>query len=266
MDSISPLRYPGGKSWLVPYLARQVANLERRPRVFVEPFAGGASVGLSLLAEDLVKTLHLTEIDPTIAAFWQATIFDSEKLARLIVTFEFTRKSVERLLDTRPRTTLNKAFRALVHNRATRGGLMHARAGLLRDGERGNGIASRWYPATLAARVRSIGLLRERITLSHGDALETIAKFGHRKTSAFFVDPPYLGRKGAGSRLYTFSEVEHSSVLKACSMVHGPIWISYEDDPLVAKAAKMLGYNVRKIHMRSTHHRAHAELLLTPVR
>lgn len=35
---ISPLRYPGGKSWLAPYIAAMLSGTVTR---FVEPFAGG---------------------------------------------------------------------------------------------------------------------------------------------------------------------------------------------------------------------------------
>jgi DNA adenine methylase len=45
---LSPLRYPGGKRWLVPYIAACLIENGLRPTLFVEPYAGGASVSLEL--------------------------------------------------------------------------------------------------------------------------------------------------------------------------------------------------------------------------
>ena len=51
---LSPFRYPGGKTWLVPEIRRWMARLDR-PSVFVEPFAGGAIASLTVAAEHLAK-------------------------------------------------------------------------------------------------------------------------------------------------------------------------------------------------------------------
>ena len=37
----SPFRYPGGKTWLVPYIRQWLSSLPARPHEFIEPFAGG---------------------------------------------------------------------------------------------------------------------------------------------------------------------------------------------------------------------------------
>ncbi len=51
-SDISPLRYPGGKRKLAPFIADLIAKSNVRPELFVEPFAGGASVSVSLLEAD----------------------------------------------------------------------------------------------------------------------------------------------------------------------------------------------------------------------
>jgi hypothetical protein len=43
---LSPLRYPGGKRQLAGYIAATIRLNGLRPKLFVEPFAGGASVAL----------------------------------------------------------------------------------------------------------------------------------------------------------------------------------------------------------------------------
>ncbi|MDP8791430.1 DNA adenine methylase, partial [Serratia marcescens] len=39
---LSPFRYPGGKTWLVPEVRKWLMASKVTPSVFVEPFAGGA--------------------------------------------------------------------------------------------------------------------------------------------------------------------------------------------------------------------------------
>ena len=58
---VSPLRYPGGKS----KLTQRILNSCRPGHMenFIEPFAGGASVGLALLLAGKVKNLYLNDMD-----------------------------------------------------------------------------------------------------------------------------------------------------------------------------------------------------------
>ena len=49
---ISPFRYPGGKTWLVPVAREWLASLGR-PAHLLEPFAGGGVIGLTAAAEHL---------------------------------------------------------------------------------------------------------------------------------------------------------------------------------------------------------------------
>src|SRR5713226_20657 len=85
VPQLSPFRYPGGKTWLVPYirhwlspLLRQQNNLTPiRPAEFIEPFAGGGIISLTVAAENLANRITMVEIDEDVAAVWQ-TIFHEE--------------------------------------------------------------------------------------------------------------------------------------------------------------------------------------------
>jgi DNA adenine methylase len=50
----SPLRYPGGKSKLVPFIKLLITKAHREGSTYIEPFAGGAGVALALLLENVV--------------------------------------------------------------------------------------------------------------------------------------------------------------------------------------------------------------------
>ena len=58
---LSPLRYPGGKSKLIEYIYSKLNP--NNTDTFVEPFAGGASVGLSLLELGVIDNLVLNDLD-----------------------------------------------------------------------------------------------------------------------------------------------------------------------------------------------------------
>ena len=86
---LSPFRYPGGKTWLVPEVRKWLMASKVTPSVFVEPFAGGAMAGLSTAAERLADHVFLGELDDDVAAVWQ-TIFhgkpaDVEWLCKKII-------------------------------------------------------------------------------------------------------------------------------------------------------------------------------------
>ncbi len=72
---LSPLRYPGGKGRLAKYVGALLESQFPRPSRYVEPFAGGAGVGLRLLVDEYVDEIVINDLNPGIAAFWRA-VFD----------------------------------------------------------------------------------------------------------------------------------------------------------------------------------------------
>src|SRR5882672_1599031 len=85
----SPFRYPGGKTWLVPYIRDWLRSKKKRPARLIEPFAGGGIVGLTAGFEGLAEHIVMVESDPNIAAVWN-TIFGGQAkwLADQILNFE----------------------------------------------------------------------------------------------------------------------------------------------------------------------------------
>ena len=58
---LSPLRYPGGKSKLIDFIYERLRK--NRMDTFAEVFAGGASLGLSLLDAGKINKLVLNDLD-----------------------------------------------------------------------------------------------------------------------------------------------------------------------------------------------------------
>ena len=64
----SPLRYPGGKTWLIPHVRVWLERIEPAPGLLVEPFAGGGIVSLTAVMERLAERCLMAELDRDVAA------------------------------------------------------------------------------------------------------------------------------------------------------------------------------------------------------
>lgn len=262
----SPFRYPGGKTWLVPRLRLWLYSLHYKPAVFLESFAGGASIGLTVAFENLADEVVLVEKDHQVAAVWK-TIIDIEDgatwLAERILGFDLTSASLSEVLSANPVDVKAQAFRIIVQNRTSHGGILAPGAGAIKNGENGKGIRSRWYPETLAKRIIAIGKIRERITFIEGDGFEAMHKYARRTSCALFVDPPYTAStKKAGSRLYTHHQVDHDELFRLVSKFKGDALMTYDDAEEVRSLAVKHRLETRLVAMNNTHHAVLNELLI----
>jgi DNA adenine methylase len=258
----SPFRYPGGKTWLVPLVRRWLSSRPRRADRFVEPFAGGGIIGLTVAFEGLADSVQLAELDEDVAAVWE-TILDARggasRLAERLRSFDLTPDSARAVLAGEPRTHLDRAFATILRNRVQHGGIMAPGASLMNAGENGRGIGSRWYPETLAKRVEAIAALRERIAFERADAFACIERHADDPHAALFVDPPYTV---AGRRLYRHSEVDHPRLFELMARVRGEFIMTYDDAPDVRAWAADTGFDIAEAPMKSRQHRPKVELII----
>jgi len=86
----SPFRYPGGKTWLVPRVRRWLASLPQTPARLIEPFAGGAIIGLTAAAEKLAEHVILVELDEDVFDLDHARLFEiAQGLAgEVLITYD----------------------------------------------------------------------------------------------------------------------------------------------------------------------------------
>ena len=256
----SPFRYPGGKTWLVPFVRDWMDSLPNKPSVLCEPFCGGASVGLSMLFDGLVEHLVLVELDEDVSAVWQAMLNgDADGLVAKIGEFEVTQDSVRAILATPPKTTLERAFATIVRNRVQRGGILAPGASLMKRGEAGRGLKSRWYAQTLQKRIRNIASLRGRITFILGDGLRYLRDNAGRSDIAFLIDPPYTV---AGRRLYLHSMIDHEQLFENVSKLRGEFLMTYDDAMPVELLAERHSFDFVRLPMKNTHHRIMYELVI----
>jgi len=261
----SVFRYPGGKTWFVPYARRWLATQPAKPDLLIEPFAGGGIIGLTAIFENLVERLLLVELDERVASVWQTLLGPyAQWLAEKIVTFELNAGSVERELTSPKQFVHERAFQTILTNRVNRGGILAAGAGRIKDGENGKGLRSRWYPETLARRILDIAALKGRITFVHGDGMDVLRLCREQSRVVFFMDPPYTaGGKNAGRRLYTHHEVDHAALFDIANQLSGDFIFTYDESEEVRGLAQAHGFEINNIVMKNTHHRAQRELVIS---
>jgi DNA adenine methylase len=260
----SPFRYPGGKTWFVPTFRNWIAQISPKPKILVEPFAGGGIISLTALFENLVERVVMVELDDEIAAVWELIVNgDSKWLADRILNFQLTKEAVTQEIKKSSKTQREKAFQTILKNRTLHGGILAEGSGFIKYGENGKGIRSRWYPATLAKRLINLNHVAHRIDFRCGDGIKVIQEFASRSDVAFFIDPPYTaGEKKAGKRLYKHFEIDHEHLFKICKSLRGDFLITYDNANEVKLMARKHGFQMRLIPMTNTHHATMEELVI----
>ncbi len=263
----SPLRYPGGKTWLIPHIRHWLKAIEPRPKLLVEPFAGGGIVSLTAVMEGLVDRCLMVELDRDVAAFWYAALRHGPELCEMVQGFQPTREAVDALSRQMPANVLEHGFRTLVLNRTRRGGILAPGASLSRYGESGKGVASRWYPETLKKRLSAIGGCGQRIGFSEADgmALLEVMAGSLGDSCVLFVDPPYTaGGKRAGQRLYAHNAVDHGRLFELLADGKTDFVMTYDRAPEIEALVRKHGFHVVQVEMKNTHHARIYELVISP--
>ena len=260
----SPLRYPGGKSWLIPHVRAWLR--QAKPKVLIEPFAGGGTVSLTAVMEGLAGQAIMLERDHDVAAFWFAALRHGEELAERVRRFRVTRETVEQLEEGPVNDVIDHGFRTLVLNRTRNAGILAPGASLTRQGENGKGVQSRWYPGTLADRIEAVRAHAHRISFCEADAmtiLEGLMK-GWGKEAALFVDPPYTaGGKSAGSRLYAHHVIDHAGLFRAMAAGTPDFLMTYDRAPEAIGLVRRHGFAGVTVRPQNAHNAKVAELVIT---
>ena len=86
----SPLRYPGGKSKLSPFIKLLIEKSGHLGGTYIEPFAGGAGIALELLLNGDVSEIVINDLDKGIYSFWRAIIEQPNRFVNDIFTVPLT--------------------------------------------------------------------------------------------------------------------------------------------------------------------------------
>jgi len=233
----SPLRYPGGKTALLGTVSEimRLNNLDRGH--YLEPYAGGGGLALSLLFAGHVTQIHLNDVDPAIAAFWRAVLDHTEDFIAAIdavpVTVEEWSRQRFIYLAGESADHDDLALATLFLNRTNRSGII--KTGGIIGGKAQTGkytIDCRFNKETIKARIRRIARYRSKIHFTSQDALEFLRdrRDAPEYRSFMFIDPPYFQ---AGSNLYTsfYRADDHLKVAEAIGGLDRPWLLTYDTAP-----------------------------------
>jgi DNA adenine methylase len=236
MRDASPLRYPGGKWRIAPFFERVIELNGLRQTQYIEPYAGGASLALSLLFRDLVSEIHINDLDSAIHAFWHSVLRHTGDFINLLndtpVTPDQWSKQKAIYAKGLASGRLALGFATFFLNRTNHSGILNG--GMIGGkGQRGEWkINARFNRQELQCRIERIGAFRERIHVSCEDAMTFLR--AHRFTSnrLIYLDPPYYR---AGRRLYfnAYKPSDHAIVSEHILTLRPPWIVSYDDVPQI---------------------------------
>ena len=234
MKYVSPLRYPGGKARLAPFLGDLLKDQAKPlPRVFVEPFAGGAGAGLSLLQQGVVEHLVLNDANPGIAAFWSSVLYYTDEFCDLIRSTSASLDNwyrMKSILDNPSGVdTVTLGFATFFLNRTNHSGIIDkARpiGGLKQDGK--YKIDARYNVDALIARVRNVASMGSRIEVFQRDGVDFIRDYAS-------VDNVREVFAVKGHQLYefAFTQQDHERLANALCLVPYRWVLTYDDSPVV---------------------------------
>jgi len=240
VSSLSPLRYPGGKKQLEKFIVELFTLQEMDNITYIEPFAGGSGLALSLLKNNYVNKLIINDFDKNIYAFWHSILHNHDEFINKIentpITIDEWKHQKQIYSQSNCVDLLSLGFSTFFLNRTNRSGII--KAGVI-GGKKQLGnykIDCRFNKTALIKKIEIIASLKKRIKLTNLDATifikKIIKKVSFEKAFIFF-DPPYFKQ---GKDLYTnfYEENDHAKLFKEIDKLNNHKWIvTYDDAPQI---------------------------------
>lgn len=236
MPFFSPLRYPGGKGKLAPFVKEIFKHNNLCDGTYVEPYAGGAAVALALLLEGYAWDIIINDLDPLVHAFWWAVLSDTDNLCSKIETTPVTMDvwHEQKAIHNNPEafSQAEIGFATFFLNRTNRSGIL--KAGVI-GGKKQNGnytIAARYNKKDLISRIKLISQYKGRISLHNTDAFDLIKSISPTLShkSLIYFDPPYFIK---GKLLYrnSYSSSDHAKIAGLIKTLTTPWLVTYDNVP-----------------------------------
>lgn len=216
MSNPSPLRYPGGKNRLANFIGIAIQNIGIPNCTYVEPFAGGAGVALSLLLSGTVENIVINDYDKAIYSFWRAIKQEPaaliQKIAETPITIDEWHKQ-KQIYQSSTAYSLDLAFATLFLNRTNRSGILNAGpiGGYSQSGDWKLDV--RFNKETIISKITAIEEHKKHILVYNKDIISLL----HNYTTTwgqnifFYFDPPYYNK---GQKLYKnfFTHNDHQRI------------------------------------------------------
>lgn len=215
----SPLRYPGGKASLYHVISELLDNNDLLGKTYVEPYAGGAGVALSLLMMEKVSNIIINDFDPAIYAFWRTILCEPDKFNRRIQSTEVTTDEWERQkrIFKNTKSSFSLAFATFFLNRTSYSGVISKSGPIGGKSQSGKWkVDARFDKDRLCERIERIAYYRDRIDIRNMDGIRLVKDIARRDDVFVYLDPPYYVK---GSKLY-LNAYGHDDHLALASMLN----------------------------------------------
>ena len=234
----APLRYPGGKGKLAPFVKAVIELNHLSDGYYAEPYAGGAAVALELLFHEYVTHVYINDISPSIGAFWRSVLHDTDSLCARIkdtrITMDEWMRQRDVLRATETVSDIDLGFATFFLNRTNRSGIL--KGGVIGGKDQSGSwkIDARYNVAELVRRIEAIACLGNRIAFSQEDALvflrKTVSKLP--TNTLVYLDPPYYV-KGKDLYLNYYAPKDHQRIASSVPRILSrQKWmVSYDDAP-----------------------------------
>ena len=260
----SPLRYPGGKAKLVPFFKKLIEENQLIGTTYIEPFAGGANVALSLLIDKYVSNIVINDIDKFIYAFWKSILNNPNKFIKKIqeceLTIEEWNKQKSILQNPTKHSELALAFAVFFLNRTNFSGVIQAGpiGGLSQTGKYKMNV--RFNKESLIKKIQLISSYKKHITVMCKDALEVIDAVKTMHNCLIYLDPPYYIQ---GKRLYMnfYKHMNHATLATHIQKLKVPFIITYDNVPQIKELYKNLETQEFLINYSAKTHTAASEVM-----
>ena len=212
--TLSPLRYPGGKTKLYRYTKKLIKNNNLEGCTYAEPFAGGGGLAIQLLYTGIVSNIILNDIDRSVYAFWITVIDNNEKLIEKVekteVTIDEWHNQKEIQNNKLEADLFELAFSTLFLNRTNFSGIIKAGpiGGLKQDGN--YKLDSRFNKKSIINKLKLIHNYKNQIQFFNQDAIDFFKTLDEINPANLFIflDPPYF-EKGPGLYTNFYTEDDH---------------------------------------------------------
>lgn len=241
----SPLRYPGGKTFLFSFFDKIIKENGLGNITYIEPFAGGAGAALALLFLEKVERIVINDLDKAIYSFWKSAIFNSEKFIRKLFSTPITIKEWRKqklIYNNTQSSYFDLGFATFFLNRTNISGIVNGGpiGGIQQEGKWK--IDARFNKEKLAERIRQLSLYKNRISVFNRDGVDLMNEYLNKKNVFIYLDPPYY-EKGATLYLNHYKKEDHEVLAKLLNCNPDAFWLLTYDNK---KEIKSL-YPERKI-------------------
>ena len=233
----NPLRYPGAKSKLVPYIQQLIETENLKDCTFYEPYAGSATVSFALLENKIISKAIINELDPLIYCFWVSVMEQPEALIQLIRNTDITLENWNIFAEYRnpqyisARTTLEIGFAGLFLNRTSFSGIL--KAGPLGGHAQNSNysIDCRFNKDSISKSIHILSKFKDNVEIYNMDAIEFLklkTRYKRNNKTFVYIDPPYY-EKGPSLYRYFYEKNTHKTLAKFIKNKSYPWLISYDD-------------------------------------